>query len=113
VGLHVVFRVNRRDAEKMAKESFSYTGYNVKSADLRRVNYWSLGEEWEHYTAALQQLEPRHAYVKHKIEGGLIPIQTADVAPAWQELGMTPVQYGQYLAGLPIGAAALRPRGVR
>lgn len=110
VGVHVVFRVNRRDAEKMAKESFAYSGYNVKSATLTRINYWSLGEEWEHYTEALQNQPPRSAYVKHKIQGGLIPIQTADVAPAWQELGMSLTEHQHQLSSVPIGGAYLRPR---
>ena len=110
VGLQVVFRVNRQDAERLAKESFSYSGYQVKSADLKRVNYWSLGEEWEHYTEQLQGLEPRQAWVKHKIEGGLIPIETADVNPPWRELGQPHWEFREVMAAAPIGAAYLLPR---
>lgn len=109
-GLQVVFRVNRRDAERMAKESFAYSGYRVKSASLQRVNYWSLGEEWEHYTEALQNQPPRSAWIKHKIQGGLIPIQTVDVDPAWRILGMSPREYQTQFSALPIGADYLRPR---
>ena len=109
-GLQVVFRVNRRDAERMAKESFSYSGYHVKSATLKRINYWSLGEEWEQYTAALQNQEPRSAWVKHKIQGGLIPIQTADVEPAWRALNLSRPEYQRHVQELPIGADYLRPR---
>lgn len=110
VGLQVVFRVNRRDAERLAKEFFAYSGYQVKTADLRRIQYWSLGEEWEHYTEELQHQEPRAAWVKHQLAGGLIPIRTLDVAPPWQEAGMAPAVFQQYVASLPIGAAALRSR---
>lgn len=110
VGLHIVFRVNRRDAEKMAKESFAYSGYTVKSATLTKINYWSLGEEWEHYTEELQNQPPRAAYVKHKIQGGLIPIQTADVDPPWQALGISLREHERQLASVPIGSAYLRPR---
>ena len=109
-GLQVVFRVNRRDAERMAKESFAYSGYRVKSASLQRINYWSLGEEWEHDTEALQNQPPRSAWVKHKIQGGLIPIQTADIDPAWRVLGISLREYQAQLQQLPIGAEYLRPR---
>lgn len=110
VGLQVVFRVNRRDAERLAKEFFRYSGYQVKTVDLRRTQYWSLGEEWEHYTEELQQQAPRQAWIKHQLAGGLIPIQTLDVPSAWQELGLDPVTVQQALMRLPIGAAYLRPR---
>ncbi|MDQ3547398.1 MAG: type IV secretory system conjugative DNA transfer family protein, partial [Chloroflexota bacterium] len=103
-GIQVVFRVNRRDAERVAKEFFSYSGYEVKHATISRITTWSLGEEWEHYTEELQNQPPRFAHVKHKIQGGLIPIQTADVEPAAQTLGLSSIQFGQYLATLPIGA---------
>jgi hypothetical protein len=109
-GIQVAFRVNRRDAERLAKEAFTYSGYAVKSATLQRINYWSLGEEWERYTAAVQNQPPRTAWVKHKIAGGLIPIQTADVPLPWEELGIPRDRYDGYLAALPIGAAYLRPR---
>ena len=109
-GLQVVFRVNRRDAERMAKEFFSYSGYQVKHATISRITTWSLGEEWEHYTEELQNQAPRFAHVKHKIQGGLIPIQTADVAPAWQVAGLPPIDFGHYLSRLPIGANYLMSR---
>lgn len=110
-GLQVVFRVNRRDAERMAKEFFSYSGYQVKHATINRIQTWSLGEEWEHYTEELQNQAPRFAHVKHKIQGGLIPIQTADVTPAWRVAGMSPIDFGRYLSKLPIGANYLVSRG--
>ena len=110
VGVQVVFRVNRSDAEKLAKESFQYSGYRVKSAMLHKINYWSLGEEWEQYTEALQGLEPRQAWIKHKIEGGLIQIETADVDQPWQALGLSPWEFAEVMESAPIGAAYLLPR---
>lgn len=109
-GLQVVFRVNRRDAERMAKEFFAYSGYQVKHATISRIQTWSLGEEWEHYTEELQNQSPRFAHVKHKIQGGLISIQTADVAAAWQVAGLSPIDFGRYLSTLPIGATYLMSR---
>ena len=58
-GLQVVFRVNRRDAERMAKEFFTYSGYTVKHATISSIETWSLGEEWEHYTEALPRPDLR------------------------------------------------------
>ena len=110
IGIQVVFRVNRSDAEKLAKESFQYSGYNIKSAMLHRINYWSLGEEWEQNTEKLQGLNPRQAWIKHKIEGGLIQIETVDVDPPWQRLGLSPWEFGEVMESAPIGAAYLQPR---
>ena len=110
VGLQVVFRVNRQDAERLAKESFQYSGYQIKSATLHNFNYWSLGEEWERYTELLQRLNSRQAWIKHKIEGGLIPIETVDVDPPWEALGVSPFDFGELLAEAQIGASYLRAR---
>jgi type IV secretory pathway TraG/TraD family ATPase VirD4 len=50
-GIQVDFRMNRKDAELLAKEAFTYSGYNVKTVQMSssRMNtkYWTLGEEWE------------------------------------------------------------------
>lgn len=78
-GIQVVFRINRQDAQLLAKEAFEYSGYEVKTMSKFSPKFWSLGEEWEHHTEELQNLPPRYCYVKHKIEGGLIQIQTADI----------------------------------
>ena len=110
IGIQVVFRVNRQDAERLAKESFQYSGYNIKSAMLHKINYWSLGEEWEQNTERLQGLNPRQAWIKHKIEGGLIQIETVDVDPPWQRLGLSPWEFGEVMESAPIGAAYLRSR---
>jgi len=78
-GIQVFFRINRQDAQLLAKEAFEYSGYEVKTMSKFSPKFWSLGEEWEHYTEELQSLPPRYCYVKHKIEGGIIQIQTADI----------------------------------
>jgi hypothetical protein len=109
-GLQVTFRVSRQDAEVLAKEAFEYSGYDVKTMHNFRPQFWSLGEEWEHHMAALQTLTPRQAYVKHKLEGGLIPIKTVDIPYPWTELGMDELAYHDYLTQLPIGQPYLRRR---
>jgi hypothetical protein len=102
-GIQVYFRVNRKDAQLLAKEAFEYSGYNLKELTLWGHRYWSLGEEWEKYTEALQSLPPRHCYVKHKIAGGVILIQTAEIPPAPKALGMDELKYQSFLGSLPFG----------
>jgi hypothetical protein len=103
-GVQVYFRVNRHDAQLLAKEGFEYSGYEVKTMRLYRgPEFWSLGEEWEHYTEALQNLPPRVCYAKHKIEGGIIPFRTVEIEPAWEALGMNEEEYSQFLIAYPFG----------
>src|ERR671914_304204 len=90
-GIQVYFRMNREDAQLLAKEPFTYDGYNIKTVQMRRdrmdTKFWSLGEEWERNFAKLQSLPPRHCFVKHKIEGGMLPLEMADIDPAFEVLG--------------------------
>jgi hypothetical protein len=109
-GIQVYFRVNRHDAQLLAKEAFEYSGYEIKTVKNLHPVYWSLAEEWEHYTEELQNLPPRVCYAKHKIEGGLITLSTVDIQPAWEVLGMSEEEYQKYLASLPVGKKYLVPR---
>jgi hypothetical protein len=113
-GIQVYFRMNRKDAELLAKEAFVYDGYDVKEVQMSssRMNtkYWSLGEEWERNFAELQNMPPRHCFVKHKIQGGMLPLETEDIEPAFTALGMNPEQYAHYLASLPFGKKYLLER---
>jgi len=110
-GIQVYFRLNRQDAQLLAKEGFEYLGYEIKSLSLYwGPRYWSLAEEWEHYTEALQNLPLRLCFVKHKIEGGIIPIQTVEIEPSWKVLGMKEDQYQEFLKTLPFGRKYLRKR---
>lgn len=109
-GIQVYFRINRADSEILAKEGFSYSGFDVKEVDLSGHRYWSLGESWERCFKELQHLQPRNAYVKHKIAGGMLPISTAQIKPSYEVLGMEEERYHEYLEGLPIGKKFLRER---
>jgi DNA-binding MarR family transcriptional regulator len=106
--------MNRKDAELLAKEAFTYSGYHVKTIQWRSnrldTRFWSLGEEWERNFAKLQNLPPRHCVVKHKMKGGMLPLRTKDIAPAYEVLGMNPEQYLAYLERLPFGKTYLRER---
>jgi hypothetical protein len=113
-GLQVYFRMNRGDAQLLAKEAFTYSGYNIKTIQMRgnRIDtkFWSLGEEWERNFAKLQSLPPRHCFIKHKIAGGMLPLETASIAPTYQVLRMSPKEYLAYLESLPFGQKYLRER---
>lgn len=106
-GIQVYFRLNRHDASILAKEAFEYSGFEVKNVSGFKPRYWSLGEEWERHTEDLQTLEPRICYVKHKVEGGVIPIQTAYIETAQEVfvelLGQTEEQFDKWFKGIPFG----------
>ena len=109
-GIQVYFRLNRQDAQLLAKEAFEYSGYEVKTMSSFRPNFWSLGEEWEHHIEELQNLSPRVCYVKHKIEGGVIPIQTVEIEWAREVLKMREDKYQEFLKDLPFGEKYLVAR---
>ncbi len=103
-GIQVCFRINRHDAQILAKEAFEYSGYEVKTMHLHGgPKYWSLGEEWEHHTEELQTLPPRFCYAKHKIEGGTIPFHTVEIEPPWEMLGMHEDEFRSFLKSYPFG----------
>ncbi len=109
-GVQVYFRLNRQDASLLAKEAFRYSGREVKGGrDLSPV-YWSYSEEWEKKTEELQDLPPRSCYVKHKIQGGLISIQTADIPEAWEAAEMEEGEYLDMIEGFPFGGKYLIAR---
>jgi len=91
-GIQCYFRVSRRDAEILAKEAFEVTGTEVKAVKLSPESFdydwYSYSEEWERYFQELQKLPNRFFYAKHKIEGGVLPLYTADVLPAHEEFGV-------------------------
>jgi len=109
-GIQIYFRVNRQDAQLLAKEGFEYSGYEVKTVHYLRPIFWTYAEEWEHKIEELQNLPPRVCYAKHKIEGGIIPFQTAEIEPAWEVLGMEEAEYRDFLKSLPFGKKYLIAR---
>ena len=109
-GIQVYFRLNRRDASLLAKGAFEYSRQEIKRVSGFRPTYWSLGEEWEHHIEGLQTLPPRVCYVKHKIEGGVIPIQTADVQQVWEDLGIPEEEFQEILKKYPFGKKYLVSR---
>ncbi|MEM0328371.1 MAG: TraM recognition domain-containing protein [Nitrososphaeria archaeon] len=91
-GVQCYFRVCRRAAERLAKEAFETSGIEVKAVKLSRefsdYDWYSYSEEWEKYIQELQQLPNRFFYAKHKIEGGVILLHTAEVQPAHEEFSV-------------------------
>jgi Cdc6-like AAA superfamily ATPase len=113
-GIQVCFRVSRKDAETLAKESFMTTGTEVKSYklswDIIDYDFYSYPEEWEKYFQELQNLPNRHFYAKHKIEGGVVLLQTVDVFSAYEEFGITKEEYCELLEKSQFGKKYLRER---
>ncbi|HEX77590.1 MAG TPA: type IV secretory system conjugative DNA transfer family protein [Dehalococcoidia bacterium] len=109
-GIQVYFRVNREEAQLLAREAFEYSGYEVKTVHYLRPIFWTLGEEWEHHIEELQNLPPRICYAKHKIEGGIIPLQTVEIEPPWEILEMAEDEYHEYLRSLRFGEKYLVSR---
>ena len=109
-GIQVCFRLNRQDSNLLAKESFEYSGYEVKSVSSFSPKFWSLGEEWELYISELQSLPPRYCYVKHKIEGGVVQLQTVDIEMTEDMLNMDEDRYQEFIKGVPFGRKYLEER---
>mgnify|MGYP000055855061 CR=1 FL=1 len=109
-GIQVYFRLNRQDAQLLGKEAFEYSGYEIKSVRKLHPIFWSLGEEWEKHIEKLQNLPPRYCYVKHKIQGGIIQIQTEEILPIWEALEMDEESCSKYLKSLPFGRKYLIER---
>ncbi|MCL4553326.1 MAG: type IV secretion system DNA-binding domain-containing protein [Candidatus Marsarchaeota archaeon] len=109
-GVQVYFRVNRQDAQLLAKEAFQYSGYEVKSMRSFSPVYWSFAEEWEHKIEELQRLSPRSCYAVHKILGDILPLRTVEIEPAWEMLKMRENQYLSFLKTLPFGSKYLLER---
>jgi hypothetical protein len=119
-GIQCYFRVCRRDAEILAKEAFETTGTEVKAARLSPYSFdydwYSYPEEWEKYFQELEQLPTRHFYAKHKIEGGVLPLQTVDVLPAYEEFGYKKESYEDIIRQTVFGRKYLlerKPKEVR
>jgi len=69
--VRVCFRVGRRDAERMARETFATDGDHVKfiERDLlgsrkSRPTYWSVGEEREYHARSLQDQRPGECVIQ-------------------------------------------------
>jgi hypothetical protein len=113
-GIQCYFRVCRRDAEILAKEAFETTGTEIKATRLSPYSFdydwYSYPEEWEKYFQELEQLPTRQFYAKHKIEGGVLPLQIADVLPAYEEFGYEKESYEEIISQTVFGKKYLLER---
>ncbi len=87
IGTKIVFAVDRTDAELMAKKLFQISGDEVKHEvedsdhqDKTHPVFYSLAEEWERATQAIQNLKPRTALVKSP-QARVAKIHTITIAP--------------------------------
>jgi hypothetical protein len=113
-GIQCYFRVCRRDAEILAKEAFETTGLEVKAVKLSReysnYDWFTYQEEWEKYIQELENLPNRCFYAKHKIEGGVLPLRTADVLPAYEEFGIEKEEFEKLMEEIVFGRKYLLER---
>jgi hypothetical protein len=113
-GIQCYFRVCRRDAEILAKEAFETTGLEVKAVKLSReysdYDWYTYQEEWEKYIQELENLPNRCFYAKHKIEGGVLPLRTADVLPAYEEFGIEKEEFEKLMEEIVFGKKYLLER---
>jgi Cdc6-like AAA superfamily ATPase len=113
-GIQCYFRVCRRDAEILAKEAFETTGMEVKAIRFtgESVDYdwFSYPEEWEKYIQELENLPNRCFFAKHKIEGGVLPLRTADVLPAYEEFGIGKEEFEEIMKEAVFGRKYLLER---
>ena len=109
-GLQVFFRINHHDASLLARESFTLLSREIKGVHSMKPVYWTTGELMERKTEELQSLPPRFSYVKHKVKGGFIIIQTGEVEDPWVTASMDEDDFETFVEDLPIGAKYLRSR---
>jgi hypothetical protein len=116
-GIQCYFRVCRRDAEILAKEAFETTGTEVKAVKLTPeysdYDWFTYPEEWERYIQELENLPNRCFYAKHKIEGGVLPLRTADVPPAYEEFGIGKEEFEKLMEEVVFGRKYLLERKPR
>lgn len=106
-GIQVYFRVSHQDVPILAKECFLTTAVKVKaynvSTEAIDYDYYTYQEEWERYYQELITLPRRCCYVKHKLEGGIIKINTEDMPDLWEDAGYTEEQAKVILDDINLG----------
>jgi hypothetical protein len=71
--VHIYYRVERNDAEILAKQAFKVTGKKIKAQDSIQGNpsFFHTSEEWEEHYHNLASLMKRHAYLNLRGIGSL------------------------------------------
>jgi type IV secretory pathway VirB4 component len=95
-GLQAYFRISRDDANILAKESLA--------------SIYATPPGWEEYIKILQELHPRVCFVKNKIDGGVIAIQTIDQPPPCELAEMDEDEFAREIAECEMGKNYLRER---
>ncbi|MBU2036659.1 hypothetical protein KJ866_00400 [Patescibacteria group bacterium] len=95
-GLQAYFRISRDDANILAKESLA--------------SLYSSPPGWEEYIKLLQELTPRVCFIKNKISGGVIAIQTIDQPPSHEMAETDEEDFARQVAESEIGKNYLRER---
>ena len=95
-GLQAYFRISRDDANILAKESLA--------------SIYSTPPGWEEYIKILQELHPRVCFIKNKIDGGVIAIQTIDQPPPYELAKTDEDEFAEEIAECGMGKNYLRER---
>jgi len=95
-GLQAYFRISRDDANILAKESLA--------------SIYTTPPGWEEYIKQLQELRPRVCFIKNKIDGGVIAIQTIDQPPPHELAETDEDEFAGEIAECEIGKNYLRER---
>jgi hypothetical protein len=113
-GIQCYFRVCRRDAEILAKEAFEVTGLEPKFVSYKGdgfdFKFFSYQEEWERYIKELENLQNRCFFAKHKIEGGILPLFTPEILPAYEEFKIEKEVFEKIKENVVIGKRYLLER---
>lgn len=120
VGTSIVFRLGRADAEEAARQIGTTDPFMVKHQGEEHVAhplYASLAEQWEGWTAGIQRLSPRTAFLR-RADGRVAHIQTPDLPDALVDRETVATVENRYLIDCfevrPVieeDLAALRPKG--
>jgi hypothetical protein len=73
-------------------------------------DWFSYPEEWEKYIQELENLPNRCFFAKHKIEGGVLPLRTVDVLPAYEEFGIEKEDFERLMDEIVFGKKYLLER---
>lgn len=114
-GIQVYFRLNRQDAERIAREAFRTTGTEIKFVHFdghdTQYQLYTYQEEWERYIQELLTLKPRECYIKHKREGGVLPIYTVTIPELWKETGFeSESEFKAFVESFPLGGRYVASR---
>jgi len=96
VGVEVVFRLGREDAEHAAKVLGRVTPKSVSRREEQETEGVGMHEQWEAWTQAIQDLPPRHAFIRPP-GGAAVHLTTPPVPDPLVDAGVLAAIEARYL----------------